>query len=54
MVQQFQGYADSDWARDPQDMKSTSGGVIMRSGHCTKAWSTSQSVLALSSQVAEL
>ena len=45
---------DSDWAGDPQDMKSTSGGGIMRSGHCIKAWSTSQSVLDLSSQVAEL
>ena len=45
---------DSDWAGDPQDMKSTSGGVIMRSGHCTKVWSTSQSVWALSSGEAEL
>ena len=35
-------------------MKSTSGGVIMRSGHCIKAWSTSQSALALSSGEAEL
>ena len=32
----LQGYADSDWARDRQNMKSTSGGVIMRSGHCIK------------------
>ena len=58
MVQQFHwagddtnlhGYADSDWAGDRQNMKSTSGGVIMWSGHCIKAWSTSQSALALSS-----
>ena len=48
------GYADSDWAGDRQNMKSTSGGVIMRSGHCIKAWSTSQSALALSSGEAEL
>ena len=55
MVQQFHwtgddtnlhGYADSDWAGDRQNMKSTSGGVIMWSGHCIKAWSTSQSALA--------
>ena len=32
------GYADSGWAGDRQNMKSTSGGVIMRSGHCMKAW----------------
>ena len=43
MVQQFHWtgddtnlQGDSDWAGDPQDMKSTSGGVIMRSGHCIK------------------
>ena len=63
MVQQFhwtgddtnlQGYADSDWAGDRQNMKSTSGGVIMWSGYCTKAWSTSQSALALSSEGAAL
>ena len=35
-------------------MKSTSGGVIMWSGQCIKAWSTSQSALALSSGEAEL
>ena len=63
MVQQFywagddtnhHGYADSDWAGDRQNMKSTSGGVIMWSGHCINAWSTSQSAMALSSGEAEL
>ena len=63
MVQQFHwasddtnlhGYADSDWAGDRQNMKSTSGGVIMWSGHCIKAWPISQSALALSSGEAEL
>ena len=48
------GYADSDWAGDRQNMKYTSGGVIMRNGHCIKAWSTSQSALALSSGEAAL
>jgi len=33
----LQGFADSDWAGDRQDMKSTSGGVIMWGGHCLKA-----------------
>ena len=50
----LQGFADSDWAGDRQDMKSTSGGVIMWGGHCLKAWSTSQSTVALSSGEAEL
>ena len=35
-------------------MKSTSVGVIMWSGHCVKAWSTSQSELALSSGETEM
>ena len=47
-------YADSDWAGDRQNMRSTSGGVIMWSGHCIMAWSASQSALALSSGEAEL
>ena len=60
MVQQFhwtgddtnlQGYADSDWAGDRQNMMPTDGGV---SGHCMNVWSTSQSALALSSGEAEL
>ena len=63
MVQQFrwtgddtnlQGYADSEWAGDCQNMASTSGGEIMRSGQCRKALTTSQSALALSKGVAEL
>ena len=48
------GFADSDWAGDRRDMKSTSGGVIMWGRHCLKAWSTSQSTAALSSGEAEL
>eukprot|EP00974_Lingulodinium_polyedra_P089288 8657352-Lingulodinium_polyedra.AAC.1 len=35
-------------------MKSTSGGAIMWGSHCLKAWSTSQSTVALSSGEAEL
>ena len=48
------GFADSDWAGDRRDMKSTSGGVILWGRHCMKAWSTSQSTVALSSGEAEL
>ena len=50
----LQGHVGSDLAGDGQNMKSTSSGVIMRSGHCMKAWSTSQSALALASREAEL
>ena len=48
------GYADSDWAGGRQNMKSTSGGVLMWSGHCIKARSTSQCAVALSPGEAEL
>ena len=63
MVQQFNwagddinlhGQADSDWAGHRQNMKSAHGGVITRSAHCVRAWSTSRSALALSSGAAEL
>ena len=47
-------FADSDWAGDRSDMRSTSGGVVMWGGHCLKAWSTSQTTVALSSGEAEL
>ena len=43
MVQQFRWtggdtylQGDSDWAGDPQDMKSTSGGEIIWGGQCIK------------------
>ena len=35
-------------------MESTSGGVVMWGSHCSKAWSTSQTTVALSSGEAEL
>ena len=63
MVQKFmfiagdgivRGYCDSDWAGDRSNMKSTSGGVILIGGSVVKTWSTSQSVIALSSAEAEL
>ena len=48
------GFADSDWAGDRADLKSTSGGAIMWGSHCFKTWSTSQTAVALSSGEAEL
>ena len=48
------GFADSDWAGDRKDAKSTSGGVLQWAGHTLKTWSSSQSTIALSSGEAEL
>jgi len=48
------GYADSDWAGSRSDMRSTSGGAITWGDHCLKAWSSTQTTVALSSGEAEL
>ena len=51
---QLNVYADSDWAAADTNMKSTSGGVVMY-GPCTvKTWSSTQTVVALSSAEAKL
>ena len=47
-------YTDSDWAGCRRSRKSTSGGAIMRGGHCIKAWSKTQALIAKSSGEAEL
>ena len=47
-------YTDSDWAVCRRSRKSTSGGAIMRGGHCIKAWSKTQALIAKSSGGAEL
>ena len=47
-------YSDSDWAGDRKTRKSTSGGVITIGSHYIQSWSKNQSVIALSSAVAEL
>ena len=47
------GYVDSDWAGCAVTRKSTSGGVLMFGKHPLKSWSTTQSVIALSSGEAE-
>jgi len=46
-------YVDSDWAGCTRTRKSTSGGVVTLGAHCVKTWSSTQSVIALSSGEAE-
>ena len=46
-------YSDSDWAGCRTTRKSTNGGCVMRGTHCIKSWSSTQSVIALSSGEAE-
>ena len=47
-------YTDADWAGCKVSRKSTSGGVIMRGGHCIKFWSKTQSSVVTSTAEAEL
>ena len=47
-------FTDSDWAGCKRTYKSTSAGVVQWGTHALKAWSATQSVLALSSAEAEL
>jgi len=47
-------YVDTDYAGCLETRKSTSGGVILHGTHCLRTWSTTQSVVALSSGEAEL
>ena len=53
-VDGINGYSDSDFAGDVESRKSTSGGTVMIGDHMVKSWSTSQSVIALSTGEAEL
>ena len=46
-------YVDSDWAGCATTRKSTNGGAIVWNGACLKTWSTTQTVIALSSGEAE-
>ena len=45
---------DTDFAGCPRTRRSTSGGVAVLGSHVVKAWSTTQSIVALSSAEAEL
>ena len=46
-------FVDSDWAGCASTRKSTNGGAVMWNGICLKTWSTTQTVIALSSGEAE-
>ena len=48
------GFSDSDWAGCRRTAKSTSGGCVMKGGHCIKSWSSTQKSISLSSAEAEL
>ena len=50
----IRGMCDSDWAGCCRTRKSTSGGVLMYGTHLLAHWSSTQSVIALSSAEAEL
>ena len=47
-------YTDSDWAGCPRTRRSTSGGVLLHGSHLVHHWSSTQTVVALSSMEAEL
>ena len=47
-------FVDSDWAGCKTSARSTSGGAVKAGWHCIKSWSTTQTVVALSSGEAEL
>ena len=51
---QISGYSDSDWAGCTKTRKSTSGGFMMLGKHLIAHWSSTQSVISLSSAEAEL
>lgn len=46
-------FADSDFACEKETRKSTSGGMVFVGNHLVKSWSSSQTVIALSSGEAE-
>mgnify|MGYP002035652407 CR=1 FL=1 len=49
----IESWSDSNWAGCLETRKSTSGGIIKIGNHVVKGWSTTQSVIALSSGEAE-
>ena len=49
----IESWSDSNWAGCLETRKSTSGGMLKIGSHITKGWSTTQSVIALSSGEAE-
>ena len=53
MPQELTIWTDTDYAGCKRTRKSTSGGVVMWGSHLIKSWSSTQSVIALSSGEAE-
>ena len=53
-VAAIHAYGDSDFAGDQVTRKSTSGGMACLGDHVLKSWSSSQSIIALSTGEAEL
>ena len=51
---ELEAHSDADWGGDKATRRSVSTGVIMRGGHCLKAWTKKQQVVALSSSESEL
>ena len=49
----IEAFSDANWAGCHQTRRSTSGGVLMRGSHLLKAWSKTQSLVALSSAESE-
>ena len=52
-VNELEAWTDSDYAGCKRTRKSTSGGVTMWGHHLIKSWSSTQSVIALSTGEAE-
>ena len=49
MTSMISASTDADWAGDQSSRKSTSGGLLQFGSHTIKPWSSTQSVIALSS-----
>ena len=52
-IKAIQVYTDTDWAGCIKTRKSTQGGVVMLGGCCIKSWSSTQSLISLSSGESE-
>ena len=53
-IHAIHAYGDSDFAGEVDTRKSTSGGMVCLGDHTVKSWSSTQSIIALSTGEAEL
>ena len=51
---ELEAYSDADWGGDKATRRSVSAGLIMRRGHCLKAWTKKQQIVSLSTAESEL